>query len=291
MTKKQILVGAHVSTAKALHLAFDRGESIGCTAIQIFSKGSRCWKGAPLQEQEISLFKKCAQQSPIKSVIVHAGYLINIGSTNPDTEQKSIDSLVDEVTRCAQLGIPYLVLHPGSHLKAGEQAGIERIARNLQSVLEKTPNTVSILLETAAGQGTNLGYTFEQLLHIRNLCKDKERIMFCLDTCHIFAAGYNLDSVEHYQKVMCEFDKILGLKNLKAIHINDSMGVTGSHIDRHAPLGTGKIPLAIFKAIMQDARLVKIPKILETPTDEAMELWKKEIALLKDFSRNTGSDL
>lgn len=280
MTNKKILVGAHVSTAKSLHLAFERGESIDCTAIQIFSKSSRCWKATPLDEKEISLFKECAKKSPIKSVIVHAGYLINIGSNNPVTEHASIDSLIDEVNRCAQLGIPYLVMHPGSHLKAGEQEGIERIARNLNTVLQKTDPAVSILLETAAGQGTNLGYTFEQLKQIRHLCQDKKRIGFCLDTCHIFAAGYDLSSIEHYKNVIKDFDTILGLKNLKAIHLNDSKGDIGSRIDRHAPLGTGKIPLDIFKAIMNDKNLALIPKILETPTDEAMNLWKQEIKML-----------
>jgi len=287
MTNNQILVGAHVSTAKSLHLAFQRGESIGCTAIQIFTKSSRTWKSKPLGQDEINLFKECAKQSSIKSVIVHAGYLINIGSNKPSIEQSSVNSLIDEVTRCAQLEIKYLVVHPGSHTGAGAESGCERIARNLNIVLEKTPTSVSILLETAAGQGTNLGYTFEQLNQIRNLSHhdNKKRIGFCLDTCHIFAAGYALNSIEQYKKVIEDFDNILGLTALKVIHLNDSKGIVGSRVDRHAPLGTGQIPLGIFKAIMNDKNLALIPKILETPTDAAMVLWKKEIELLKEFAQ------
>lgn len=284
LIKSDALIGAHISTEKGLHFAFERGEAIGCTAMQIFTKGCRSWKSAPLDIDEIRLFKQCAQQSPIQSVIAHAGYLINLASKDSATEILSIRSLVDEITRCAQLGIPFLVLHPGAHVGTGEQEGINKIACNLNNVLEKTDPYVSILLETTAGQGTVIGYTFDQLKQIRDLCNDKNRIGICMDICHIFAAGYNLITAKDYKKTIENFDKILGLSILKTIHINDSSGDIGSHLDRHAPIGKGNIPLIIFKKIMRDKRLANIPKILETPTDASLVLWKKEIELLKEFA-------
>ncbi len=281
MTKK-ILVGAHMSIAKSLHLAFERGESIGCTAMQIFTKSCRIMFGKPIEQEEVRLFKEAHKNSNIQSVIVHAGYLINLCTKGDTKEKQATAALEHELDRCTQLGLPYLVLHPGSHLGAGEQAGIENIARNLDHALEKTKD-ISVLLETMAGQGTGLGHTFEQLNLMRSSCDHKKRIGFCLDTCHIFAAGYNLSDKEHYKKVFDLFDDTLGLSHLKAIHLNDSKTEAGSRVDRHAPIGEGKIPLEIFQQIMNDKHLVDIPKILETPTDTTMHSWQKEIALLESF--------
>lgn len=277
MTKK-ILVGAHMSGAGSLHLAFDRGEAVGCTAMQIFTKSNRSWHDKPLSQEQIETFKKRWEASSIESVIVHASYLINIGSSKPEVEHKAIKALIDEVQRCQQLDIPYLVLHPGSHLGAGEEVCIKQIAKNLDTVFDVCDGKTMILLETMAGQGTNVGNTFEQLAAIRAACEHKRKIGICLDTCHIFTAGYELATEDDYKKVIKQFDEIIGLDHLKAIHLNDSKTACGSRVDRHECLGKGQIPLKIFELIMDDHRLNDIPKILETPDPE---LYKQEIDILK----------
>jgi deoxyribonuclease-4 len=186
------------------------------------------------------------------------------------------------------LGIPYLVFHPGSHLGTGEETGIEQIAKNLETILEATPGKTMLLLENMAGQGTNIGYKFEQLKQIIDLCKSKysKRLGVCFDTCHAFAAGYDIATEKGYKETFKLFDKIIGIENLKAIHINDSYGALGARIDRHAPLGKGKITLETFSLIMNDKKLGNIPKILETPSDDAMKLWAHEIKLLRSMVKN-----
>lgn len=277
---KKILVGAHISGAGSLHLAFDRGEAIGCTAMQIFTKSNRSWHDKPLSKEQIENFKARWKTSSIESVIVHASYLINIGSSKPEVEHKAVKALIDEVQRCQQLDIPYLVLHPGSHLGAGEEVCIKQIAKNLDKVFDMCDGKTMILLETMAGQGTNVGNTFEQLAAIRTASEHKRKIGVCLDTCHIFTSGYDLTTEENYKKIMNQFDNIIGLTHLKAIHLNDSKTACGSRVDRHESLGKGEIPLNIFELIMNDPHLNKIPKILETPDPE---LYAHEIALLKKY--------
>jgi len=281
MMTKKILVGAHMSGAQSLHLAFDRGEEIGCTAMQIFTKSNRSWVDKPLTDEQIENFKNRWKTSSIESVITHASYLINIGSSKPDVEHKAVKALIDEVQRCQQLDIPYLVLHPGSHLGAGEEICIKQIARNLDKVFDACDGKTMILLETMAGQGTNIGNTFEQLAAIRSACEHKRKIGICLDTCHIFTAGYDLSTEENYKKIIKNFDDILGINHLKAIHLNDSKTACGSRVDRHESLGKGQIPLKIFELIMQDHRLNDIPKILETPDPE---IYQHEIEILKNYS-------
>lgn len=281
--KHEPLVGCHVSIAGGIHKVFDRGESVGCTAIQIFTKSNRNWFDKKLKTEEIEKFKVAAKQSSIKAVVAHTGYLINIGSNKASTATQSTNSLLDEVHRCQELGVKILVLHPGSHLGAGEEKCIKQIAHNLDHVLEQSDGSVTVALETMAGQGTNLGYTFEQLKEIRSLCKHKKNIAFCLDTCHVFAAQYDISTEDGYRETFKQFDTILGLEHLKAIHMNDSQTKLGSRVDRHAPLGEGYIKLATFERIMNDKKLIDIPKILETPSDAEMKLWAKEIALLKEM--------
>ncbi|KKQ48763.1 MAG: putative endonuclease 4 [candidate division TM6 bacterium GW2011_GWF2_38_10] len=286
-----ILVGAHMSIAKSMHLAFERGESIGCTAMQIFTKSSRMLFGKPLNQEEIDLFLSTAQHSSIKNVVAHAGYLINLCAKNETTEQQSKNSLMHELERCAQLGIKNLVFHPGAHVGQGAEQGLKKILYNMEYILDHTPETTQLTIETMAGQGTTLASTFEQIQTLYRSCSQKKRLAVCLDTCHIFSAGYNLLSSKNYQLVIEHFDATIGLEHLAVIHINDSFGTFDSHIDRHAPLGKGKIPLEIFEAIMQDKRLSAIPKILETPTDTSMKSWREEIILLKNFAHNKRSSL
>ncbi len=280
------LVGCHVSIAGGVHTAFARAESVGCTTFQIFTKSNRIWFEKKLSDATIDHFKQAAATSTITSIVVHTGYLINLGSGKKETAELSANALLDEVRRCELLGLCDLILHPGSHVGIGEEKSIEQIAHYLDSVLERSEGRVTIVLELMAGQGTSVASSFEQLHKIRSLCHHKKLIAYCLDTCHACASGYDIVSSDGYHAMMQQWDKILGLEHLKVIHLNDSKGNVGSHLDRHAPLGTGVIPLDIFAEIMNDQRLKHIPKILETPSDAAMKLWAREIALLKEMTKN-----
>ncbi len=279
MSGKKILVGAHISIAGGFHKAIKRGEEIGCTAIQIFTKSARSWFAKKITREEIELFKKSWKASSIPSVVVHAGYLINIGSCKKSIERKSIKSLMEELQRCEMLGVTYLVLHPGASVGGEKEGCITRIAKNLDEVLETVNGKSKILLETMAGQGTNVGYTFEQLKKIRKLCKNKRRVGICFDTCHTFAAGYDISTPMGYKETMEHFDKVLGLGALKVIHINSSKRELESRKDRHENLGKGKIPLKTFELIMNDKWFFDVPKILETPIGG--DVYEKEIKTLK----------
>ena len=270
--KKQhsLLLGAHMSIAGKLHQAIERGESIGCTAIQIFTKSNRQWGAKQLTDEEITDFKKAWKQSSIQSVITHATYLINIGSSNKELEKKSIDALSMELDRSASLGIPYLVLHPGSYTDTDEKSCIDRISANLNKLLKKTSG-IHLLLETMAGQGTGVGYTFEQLAEIIKQSDFKSKLGVCLDTCHVFAAGYDFRTKKTYEEMWENFDKIIGLNKLKAIHLNDSKQDLGSRVDRHADIGKGKIGNNAFELLINDPRFFDIPKILETPKKDLNE--------------------
>ncbi|MCK4650754.1 deoxyribonuclease IV [Candidatus Babeliales bacterium] len=284
MKKEKVLLGAHMSIAGGLHNAIIQGEKIGCTAIQIFTKNARSWTKKKLTKKEIYLFKKTLQNSIVKIIISHAAYLINLCSTNENVEKKSIIALAQEIERCEQLAIPYLVLHPGAHKDAGEKEGIKKISKNLDLILKKTKGITMLLLEITAGQGTNIGYTFEQLKSIRSKCKTKKKIGICFDTCHVFAAGYDIRTPDKYKIVMKKFDKIIGTKLLKVIHINDSKGECGCRRDQHANIGKGKIKLKTFQMIMTDKRFKNVPKILETPIQSPTD-YINEIILLKKMSQ------
>jgi len=277
---KDIVLGSHISVAGGLHKAFDRGESIGCTAMQIFTKSNRILFEKQLTQEQIEHFKERRTTSTIKDIVVHTGYLINIGSGKSQTAHQSTNALLEEVRRCQSLGLKKLVLHPGAHVGAGEDVCIKRIAHNLDHVLEQGDGTVTIVLEGMAGQGTTIGGTFEQLNAIRSLCTNKRHIGFCLDTCHLFAAGYDIATEDGYKDTIKKFDSTCGLEHVKAIHVNDSQTKFNSHVDRHAPIGKGHIPLTTFELLMNDQRLNKIPKILETPSEPDMKLWAEEIILL-----------
>lgn len=272
------LLGAHTSIVGGLHKAIEQAESIGGTTMQIFTKNSKAWFGKKITNQEEELFKSTFKKSKLARIMAHASYLINLASKNRSTERKSVTSLKHELHRCEQLEIPYLVLHPGSHVGQGEEVGIRKIVKNLDTVLQDATGKTKILLETMAGQGTNLGSTFEQIKEMIKGCKHKKHLGVCLDTCHIFVAGYDLKSEAGYNQTIDNFFKIIGIRKLKAIHINDSKTGFGSKKDRHESIGKGKIPLKVFRLIMNDKRLEKIPKVLETPDPS---LYAKEIKKLK----------
>lgn len=280
---KRLLLGAHMSISGNMAFAFDRAESIGCTTMQIFSKNSRQWHAKPISTEDALTFKKRAQHSTVYPVIIHTSYLINVGAHNPEIEKKSIESLELELQRCEQLAIPYLVLHPGTAGSAqSTEECLERIARNLTDTFKRCPGKAIICIENMAGHGSSVGHTFEQLAFIRDRVTPKERIGFCFDTCHAFAAGYDLRTASSYNNVWKEFDRIIGLSNLKVIHLNDSKKDFNSHVDRHEEVGKGTLGLEAFRLLMNDERLFDVPKILETPRD-TLEDYAHNMTILKEL--------
>jgi deoxyribonuclease-4 len=264
--KSEILLGAHMSIAGGVRMSIQRARSIGCTAMQIFVKNNMQWFARPLTRQAIRGFLKHSQHRELLSIFAHANYLINLAATNPQCHANSLRALSEELIRADQLRLPFLVLHPGAHLGAGEEAGLERIIESIDCVLSGVSKIKTrIALETTAGQGSCLGNKFEQLAYIISRVREPERLCVCLDTAHIFAAGYNIGSELAIQKTFHEFDRILGRDRLVAVHLNDSKTARGSRVDRHEHIGKGKIGLEAFRFIMRDGRFGEIPKVLETP--------------------------
>jgi len=263
------LLGAHTSISGGVSKSVDLAERLGFTAMQIFTKNNNRWFQKKLDEKEISAFKSKLEKSNIKFVVAHDSYLINLCAIKKTILEKSRKAFLDELERCELLGISHLNFHPGAHLGAGEEDGIKRIVESLNIAHEKTKNyKVSSMLETTAGSGTTIGYRFEQLSKIIDLVEEKERMTVCIDTAHIFAAGYDIKNSKSFNEVIKEFDEIIGLDRSKCFHINDSKKPLGSKVDRHEHIGKGFIGLEGFKNIMNDKRLTKIPKILETPKDK-----------------------
>lgn len=269
--KSKLLLGAHMSTVGGVDTAVDRGTSIGCTTMQLFTKNNNQWFAKPLTEEVIANYKTKIATANISKVVSHDSYLINLCAANPDTLKKSLLAFADELERCELLGIPYLNFHPGAHVGAGEEEGIKKIIESLNIVHDKTKKfKVLSVVEVTAGQGTTLGYKFEQIEKIINGVDDKKRMAVCIDTCHIFAAGYDFRTEKTYEKTFKEFDEIVGLKKLVAFHINDSKKELGSRVDRHEHIGKGAIGLNGFRFLMNDKRFDEIPKILETPKEDDM---------------------
>ena len=260
------LLGAHTSIAGGVSNSVDLADKLGFTAMQIFTKNNNRWFQKPLEEKEIEVFKSKLKESHIKFVVSHDAYLINLCAIKGEILKKSRAAFLDELERCELLGIPYLNFHPGAHLGAGEEDGIKLITESINVTHEKTKGyKVSSMLEVTAGQGSSIGYRFEHLREIIDLVEEKERMSVCIDTAHIFAAGYDIKDQKNYMKVMKDFDEIIGLERLKCFHMNDSKKELGSRVDRHEHIGKGFIGLEGFTNIMNDKRLEKIPKILETP--------------------------
>lgn len=261
-----ILLGSHIPTIGGVAKAIDRGVGIGCTAMQIFVKNNMQWFVKPFSDEEVNGFLQHPLRNKLKMIIAHAGYLINLGTEHSENHEKSLHSLGEELVRCDQLEIPYLVLHPGSHLGAGIETGIRCVVQSLNHIhTEHHKLKVRIALETTAGQGSCLGACFQELAEILEKVKSPERLRICLDTAHVFAAGYDLSAKNGAQKVFKTFDNVIGLEQLCALHINESKAALGSRVDRHENLGQGKIGLDAFRWIMRSRALEKIPKILETP--------------------------
>lgn len=272
-------IGPHVSASGGVENAPLAAHELGATAFALFTKNQRQWKSAPLTENSIRLFKERCEQfgfSPAQ-ILPHDSYLINLGQPDEETLPKSRDAFLDELQRCEQLGLSMLNFHPGSHLKmiSLEQC-LDRIAESINIGLDRTSG-VTAVIENTAGQGTNVGFSFQHLAHIISKVEDKSRVGICIDTCHAYSAGYDLKTEEGYEATWKEFDEVIGLPYLRAIHLNDTKKELGSRVDRHDNIGKGLLGIDFFERIRKDARFDHIPFILETPDEN---LWKDEIAWL-----------
>ena len=261
------LIGAHVSIAGGIEKAIRRGEEIGCTAIQIFTRNAGRWRAKPLAADSIAAFQEARSASRIKYISAHDSYLINLAGPEVELRKKSIETFVDEMVRCDQLGIEDLVMHPGAHMGKGTAAGLATLTESFRTVFAQVPSGVRALVENTAGQGTCLGARLEELAEILDRVP-QGNFAICFDTCHAFAAGYDLRTVEGYAAVMDEFDRLLGVERLALFHLNDSKKPLGSRVDRHDHVGKGQIGPVGFQALMQDARFAGIAKIIETPGGE-----------------------
>jgi len=281
-----MLLGAHMSIAGGAYNAFAQGEEAGCTSIQIFTKSSNQWKAKELTDEEIEKYHEEQKRSGINPVVAHDSYLINLGSPDAALLTRSREAFLVEMKRCEAFKIPFLVTHPGSHLNKGEEWGVTRIAESLSWLHQKTDGfKVRIALETTAGQGSNLGYKFEQIASMISQAEGSERLAVCLDTCHIFAAGYDITTETAYNKTISEFDRIIGLDKLTVLHFNDAKKGLGSRIDRHEHIGKGEIGEKAFGFFMRDKRFAKIPKLLETPKGDDGEMDKVNLAILRKLAK------
>ncbi len=258
--------GAHVSIAGGVYKAFQRGDELGCDAIQIFTKNQMQWSASPLKDEDISRFREYSGKYRPRAVMTHDSYLINLASPEEDKLEKSRAAFLDEIQRCDQLGIDLLIFHPGSHMDTGVDRGLKAIAESLDwAHAETAGSSVKTVLEITAGQGTNVGYTFEQLRDIIGMVEDQSRMGVCIDTAHLFAAGYDIRTRDVYEGTWRQFEDVLGLKNLMAFHINDSKKPFNSRLDRHENLGKGYIGMEGFRLLFNDDRFADVPMVLETP--------------------------
>jgi len=283
-SKSPPLLGAHVSTSGGCAMAIDRAVSIGCTAMQIFVKNNMQWFAPPLPAAEAGAFRHHPHRGDLRSVFGHTGYLINLAATNPDFHARSMRSLAEELVRAEQLGLPFLVLHPGAHMGAGVEAGLEKVASSLDRLLaDSARNPVRIALEITAGQGSTLGRTFEELAWLLAHVKRTGRLCVCLDTAHLFAGGHDISTPAGVKQTFAQFDKIIGRERLAALHLNDSKTPLGSRVDRHEHIGKGRIGLEAFRYIMRQPRFRDIPKVLETPKGKEMKEDIENMALLRSL--------
>lgn len=278
------LLGAHCSIAGGIEKAPERGGKLGCSAIQIFTKSRNQWKAPVLSLAEVDGFREGLSANGIKIAFSHAGYLINLSTTDPSVHEKSMESMRIELERAEALELPYIVLHPGSHKEAGELVGMLQLVENLKRLMDEARGTrVQMALETTAGQGANLGYDFEQFAEIFDRLEWPGNIGLCVDTAHIFQAGYDISTKEGYKKVMAELDEVVGLDYIRVFHLNDSKTECGSHVDRHEHIGKGKIGLEPFGLLLSDRRFAGIPMVIETPKETTLEQDQGNLGLLRSF--------
>ena len=280
MTKNNYRFGCHVSVAGGVSKAFERAEDIGCDAIQIFSKNQKQWKPKPFEDEEIKRYHLEKSRSGIGPVMIHDSYLINLCAPKPEILEKSREAFTDEIERAHVLKADYLNFHPGAHLGNGEEWGVKLIAESMNVCMDKCPDSaVKLLLEATAGQGTSIGYKFEHLRDIIGLVKSQDAVGICIDTAHIFAAGYDMRDAESYEETMQKVDAVIGLDKVYGFHINDSKKELGTRVDRHENLGDGHIGLNAFELLLNDERHIGKPMLLETPGGD--EFYKKNIKIMR----------
>lgn len=280
------LVGAHMSAAGGLVRAVERAVDAGCRTLQVFTKNSNQWAGKPVVAGEAAAFRKAAADAGIAPLVSHSAYLINLASPDPVVRTRSVGALVDEVERCDANGIPYLVLHPGSHGGDGEETGLDRIARGLDEAAARTPESgTTVLLETAAGQGACLGHDFAHLAATLERADSRRRLALCFDTCHVHAAGYDVVTKDGWRTTLDELDAACGLDLVKVIHANDSKKERGCRVDRHERIGHGAIGAKGFANLMTEPAFAEVPKILETPKDEEGKWDREGLAALRRLAR------
>ncbi|RII26394.1 MAG: deoxyribonuclease IV [Geobacter sp.] len=277
-------LGAHMSIAGGIHLALERGVKAGCGVIQVFTQNSNQWRGKIPTDADAALFREKWAASGLHEIVCHDIYLINLGAAPGEVREKSIAGFAEEMRRCQRLGIKKIVMHPGSHNGDGEEVGIKRVCAAFDELFALVPEyTGKVLLETTAGQGTNLGYSFEHLRAIMDGSSCSDRFAVCYDTCHTFAAGYDITTEDGYRQVMDAFDRIIGIDQLQCFHLNDSKKGLNCRVDRHEHIGQGAMGLNGFRFIMNDPRFVKTPKILETPKGDNDEMDEVNLKMLRDL--------
>jgi deoxyribonuclease-4 len=275
-------LGAHMSISGGLHLAIDRAVAAGCGVLQIFTRNSNQWKGKPVGEADAALFREKFTVSGLHEIISHDIYLINLAAPPGETRDKSLAAFRDELETCARLEIKKVVMHPGSHLTDSPDVGLTRVIEAFDQLFDEVPQFEGkVLIETTAGQGTNLGRTFEELATIMNGSKFPQKFGVCFDTCHTFAAGYDTATAEGYADTMEQFDRLIGLEQLQCFHFNDSKKGLGSRVDRHEHIGQGTLGLNPFRFILNDPRFTRIPKILETPKGDNEDMDAVNLEILR----------
>ncbi len=278
------LLGAHMSIAGGLHLAFARIREVQGDALQIFTSNQRQWRTTPFTPEMVADFQQQWEKNGHMPVAAHDSYLINLAAPDSDQLEKSVGAFTDELQRAATLGIPFLITHPGSHLGQGIDVGLERFVGNLDRAITRSKvSEVKILLETTAGQGTNLGSSFEEIARILSRSTYSDGLGVCFDTSHAFAAGYDIRTLETYEDTFSRFDRIIGLERLEFFHINDSKRPLGSRVDRHEHIGKGEIGLSAFRLLLNDPRFQQHPMVLETPKGKDLKEDKENLRVLRSL--------
>jgi deoxyribonuclease-4 len=281
------LLGAHVSVSGGMARGLEHASELGCTSMQVFVKNQQQWRGRTLDDADLQAFARARRTPAVRNSMAHASYLINLASPDDALYERSRLAMQDEMRRCAALGIPSLVVHPGAHKGAGEAEGLRRVATALRMILaEPGAERVSILLECTAGQGTSLGHTFEQLARLVEDGGPRARLGICIDTCHLLAAGHEWRTPRGYAQVFAEIETAIGLERLRAFHLNDSKQGLGSRVDRHAEIGAGHVGRAPFRRLVRDARFAGVPMVLETPGGQ--EGYRRNLRLLRGMLRGLG---
>lgn len=279
-------LGAHMSIAGGVDQALERGAAIRCDTIQIFLKNNMQWRGRKPAVAEVNRFISLQQATGITPVFAHSSYLLNLAATNARFLSRSILALIDEIERADHLGVPFIVLHPGAHMGAGEKIGLKTVARSLDEVFRATRGShARVALETTAGQGTSLGYRFEHLAEIVELSGFPNRLAVCVDTCHLFAAGYDIRGAKEYQATMRRVDQTLGHEQVVAFHLNDSKRPLGSRVDRHEHIGKGQLGLNAFRHVLGDPRWRDLPMVLETPKSDDLHEDVENLSVLRGLMR------